>query len=159
MQVFVETPTEATETIPWLAFSTFSVYLPYLTARGIKHKNLRLELSIVKRNYCYTLYTKTIYKAKINIITRKAYNRNQSKFGLLVCTQGCGYLHQSNIRTHGNLTSSNCLVDSRWVVKLTDFGLSKFKSNQQMQIMGDYEKYHRKYAFLPQGKWRSMLMI
>jgi len=37
------------------------------------------------------------------------------------------YLHDSPVRVHGNLKSSNCLVDSRWVVKLADFGLLEFK--------------------------------
>ncbi|CAB0016883.1 unnamed protein product [Nesidiocoris tenuis] len=37
-------------------------------------------------------------------------------------------LHDSSLRFHGNLKSSNCLVDSRWVVKLADFGLKEFKS-------------------------------
>ncbi|ALC44253.1 CG10738 [Drosophila busckii] len=41
--------------------------------------------------------------------------------------RGVIYLHESPIRFHGSLCTSNCLVDSRWVVKLTDFGLFAFK--------------------------------
>jgi Protein tyrosine and serine/threonine kinase len=37
------------------------------------------------------------------------------------------YLHDSSIRCHGNLCTANCLIDSRWVVKLSDFGLYAFK--------------------------------
>ena len=33
------------------------------------------------------------------------------------------FLHSSDIRSHGNLKSSNCVVDSRFVLKITDFGL------------------------------------
>ncbi|XP_057376143.1 atrial natriuretic peptide receptor 1-like [Daphnia carinata] len=33
------------------------------------------------------------------------------------------YIHSSEIRSHGNLKSSNCVVDSRFVLKVTDFGL------------------------------------
>lgn len=33
------------------------------------------------------------------------------------------YLHSSDIRSHGNVKSSNCVVDSRFVLKVTDFGL------------------------------------
>ncbi|XP_019756658.1 guanylate cyclase 32E isoform X2 [Dendroctonus ponderosae] len=41
--------------------------------------------------------------------------------------RGMIYLHESPIRFHGALNSANCLVDSRWVVKLSDFGLREFK--------------------------------
>ena len=33
------------------------------------------------------------------------------------------FLHDSPIRSHGNLKTSNCLVNSRWVLKISDFGL------------------------------------
>lgn len=44
--------------------------------------------------------------------------------------KGIIYLHDSDIVSHGNLRSSNCLVDSRWVCQLTDFGLHEFKMGQ-----------------------------
>ncbi|XP_060759987.1 guanylyl cyclase C [Neoarius graeffei] len=36
--------------------------------------------------------------------------------------KGMSYLHSSNLRTHGRLKSTNCVVDNRMVVKITDFG-------------------------------------
>lgn len=41
------------------------------------------------------------------------------------------YLHESPLRVHGNLCTSNCLIDSRWVVKLSDFGLYAFKKGEK----------------------------
>lgn len=41
--------------------------------------------------------------------------------------RGMIYLHDSPLRFHGTLRTSNCLIDSRWVVKLSDFGLYAFK--------------------------------
>ncbi|BFZ18151.1 hypothetical protein BsWGS_21190 [Bradybaena similaris] len=38
--------------------------------------------------------------------------------------RGMSFIHDSELIYHGNLKSSNCLVDSRWTLKLTDFGLS-----------------------------------
>uniref|UniRef100_A0A672ZNQ2 Guanylyl cyclase C n=1 Tax=Sphaeramia orbicularis TaxID=375764 RepID=A0A672ZNQ2_9TELE len=36
--------------------------------------------------------------------------------------KGMSYLHSSNIGVHGRLKSTNCVVDNRMVVKITDFG-------------------------------------
>ena len=38
------------------------------------------------------------------------------------------YLHSSSIGYHGNLKSTNCVVDSRFVLKLTDFGLKSLRN-------------------------------
>ncbi|XP_058979391.1 atrial natriuretic peptide receptor 1 isoform X1 [Musca domestica] len=37
--------------------------------------------------------------------------------------RGMQFLHNSDIKAHGNLKSSNCVVDSRFVLKICDFGL------------------------------------
>ncbi|KAI4816533.1 hypothetical protein KUCAC02_008856, partial [Chaenocephalus aceratus] len=43
--------------------------------------------------------------------------------------KGMNYLHNSYISCHGNLKSSNCVVDSRFVLKITDYGLASFRSS------------------------------
>ncbi|CAG2105133.1 unnamed protein product [Medioppia subpectinata] len=52
---------------------------------------------------------------------------------------GMYYLHNSEHVYHGRLKSSNCLVDSRFCVKLTDFGLRKFKEEAGYQTTGESE--------------------
>lgn len=37
--------------------------------------------------------------------------------------QGLEFLHNSPLGLHGALCAENCVIDSRWTVKLTDFGL------------------------------------
>ena len=37
--------------------------------------------------------------------------------------QGMHYIHSSPIEVHGRLTSSRCVIDSRFVLKITGFGL------------------------------------
>lgn len=37
------------------------------------------------------------------------------------------YLHSSNIRFHGSLHSRSCVIDSRFVLKVTNFGLQSLK--------------------------------
>ncbi|CAG5910418.1 unnamed protein product [Menidia menidia] len=42
--------------------------------------------------------------------------------------KGMSYLHASDIQVHGRLKSTNCVVDNRMVVKITDFGCNAFLS-------------------------------
>ncbi|KAH3831132.1 hypothetical protein DPMN_104394 [Dreissena polymorpha] len=37
--------------------------------------------------------------------------------------QGMVYLHASPLHVHGRLTSTNCVIDSRFLLKITDYGL------------------------------------
>lgn len=39
------------------------------------------------------------------------------------------FIHNSVIVSHGKLKSSNCVVDKRFVLKITDYGLSSFRSD------------------------------
>ncbi|RWS01832.1 atrial natriuretic peptide receptor 1-like isoform X3, partial [Dinothrombium tinctorium] len=45
--------------------------------------------------------------------------------------KGMSYLHSSDIKSHGNLKSSNCVVDSRFVLKITDFGLHSLRGSDE----------------------------
>uniref|UniRef100_A0AAR2JY99 Guanylate cyclase n=1 Tax=Pygocentrus nattereri TaxID=42514 RepID=A0AAR2JY99_PYGNA len=47
--------------------------------------------------------------------------------------KGMAFLHNSVIISHGNLKSSNCLVDSRFVVKITDYGLASFRKENNLE--------------------------
>jgi len=57
--------------------------------------------------------------------------------------QGMSYLHGSDIKSHGNLKSSNCVVDSRFVLKLTDFGLPMLRARSDLQAAEDAYVYYR----------------
>uniref|UniRef100_A0A9J8C5C4 Guanylate cyclase n=1 Tax=Cyprinus carpio carpio TaxID=630221 RepID=A0A9J8C5C4_CYPCA len=54
--------------------------------------------------------------------------------------KGMAFLHNSVIVSHGNLKSSNCVVDSRFVLKITDYGLSSIRTES------DTEDAHSHYA-------------
>uniref|UniRef100_A0A0R3VYV4 Guanylate cyclase n=1 Tax=Taenia asiatica TaxID=60517 RepID=A0A0R3VYV4_TAEAS len=39
--------------------------------------------------------------------------------------RGMEYLHSTSLKAHGRLKSTNCVVNRRWVLKITDFGVPK----------------------------------
>ncbi|XP_015787286.1 atrial natriuretic peptide receptor 1-like [Tetranychus urticae] len=50
--------------------------------------------------------------------------------------EGMGYLHSSPIQFHGNLNSSNCIINERFTVKITDYGIREFR--KQIDRMEDF---------------------
>lgn len=46
--------------------------------------------------------------------------------------RGARHLHASPLRLHGRLTSRACQVDSRWVLRISDYGLPAFYHAQQL---------------------------
>lgn len=58
------------------------------------------------------------------------------------------FLQNSPVQLHGNLKSSNVLIDSHWTCKLTDHGLFLFKEGQEIDVeAGEDSKYYGKYIF------------
>lgn len=54
------------------------------------------------------------------------------------------YIHNSKLNTHGSLKSSNCLVDNRWMLKVTDYGLCRFSDHAGTEDDDDDEE-HQQY--------------
>ncbi|XP_041356233.1 atrial natriuretic peptide receptor 1-like [Gigantopelta aegis] len=75
--------------------------------------------------------------------------------------RGMAYLHTSEIKSHGRLKSTNCVIDSRFVVKITDFGLHRLRDSPEIMDHNSFA-YHesklwtapellRSYDRLPEG--------
>uniref|UniRef100_A0A8C2E1W6 Guanylate cyclase n=1 Tax=Cyprinus carpio TaxID=7962 RepID=A0A8C2E1W6_CYPCA len=62
--------------------------------------------------------------------------------------KGMVFLHNSVIVSHGNLKSSNCVVDSRFVLKITDYGLESFHKENNLEDM--HALYARKLWTAPE---------
>ncbi|XP_069482876.1 atrial natriuretic peptide receptor 2 [Ambystoma mexicanum] len=62
--------------------------------------------------------------------------------------KGMAFLHNSLIESHGSLKSSNCVVDSRFVLKITDYGLASFRSSCDTE--DSYALYAKKLWTAPE---------
>lgn len=80
---------------------------------------------------------------------------------------GMNYLHRSPIKSHGALKSSNCLVDSRFAVKIADYGLHFLReydadpdiSNEDSDYYWRSEFYYPKHLFLERFECRPSIVI
>ncbi|XP_069105183.1 retinal guanylyl cyclase 2-like [Argopecten irradians] len=48
--------------------------------------------------------------------------------------RGLRFIHSTPIHFHGSVKSRNCVIDSRWVLKLTDFGMIGFRERAKLNI-------------------------
>ncbi|KAF1766916.1 hypothetical protein GCK72_006874 [Caenorhabditis remanei] len=53
---------------------------------------------------------------------------------------GLEYLHSSPVGCHGRLKSTNCLIDGRWMVRLSSFGLRELRSEESWQREEDVQE-------------------
>lgn len=60
--------------------------------------------------------------------------------------QGMVYLHDSPIRCHGSLKSSNVLIDSHWICKIGDTSMPVFREGERINH-GKHAQYYRKDKF------------
>lgn len=56
--------------------------------------------------------------------------------------QGMSYLHSSKTEVHGRLKSTNCVVDNRMVVKITDFGCNSILPPRKGKKMPNWTLLH-----------------
>lgn len=67
------------------------------------------------------------------------------------------FLHNGAICSHGNLKSSNCVVDGRFVLKITDYGLESFRDPEPEQGHTLYaSEPHMTLTLNPYGKHNPM---
>jgi atrial natriuretic peptide receptor A len=48
--------------------------------------------------------------------------------------RGMQFISKSQIKSHGRLKSSNCVIDNRWTVKITDYGLPSIRLGQEKDV-------------------------
>ncbi|XP_014244196.1 receptor-type guanylate cyclase Gyc76C-like [Cimex lectularius] len=64
--------------------------------------------------------------------------------------KGMIYIHSSTLGVHGNLKSSNCVVTSRWVLQVADFGLHELKNCPENDSIGEHQYYRSQLWVAPE---------
>ncbi|XP_030761809.1 receptor-type guanylate cyclase Gyc76C-like isoform X2 [Sitophilus oryzae] len=64
--------------------------------------------------------------------------------------KGMLYLHNSMLGCHGNLKSSNCVVTSRWVLQVADFGLAEMRHCAENDSIGEHQYYQSLFWKAPE---------
>ncbi|KAF5298140.1 hypothetical protein FQA39_LY02564 [Lamprigera yunnana] len=64
--------------------------------------------------------------------------------------KGMLYIHNSMLIAHGNLKSSNCVVTSRWVLQITDFGLAEMRHCAENESVGEHQYYRNLFWKAPE---------
>jgi guanylate cyclase len=64
--------------------------------------------------------------------------------------KGMLYIHNSMLVCHGNLKSSNCVVTSRWVLQVTDFGLAEMRHCAENDSIGEHQYYRSLFWKAPE---------
>ncbi|XP_059218039.1 receptor-type guanylate cyclase Gyc76C isoform X1 [Stomoxys calcitrans] len=64
--------------------------------------------------------------------------------------KGMIYIHNSSLVFHGNLKSSNCVVTSRWMLQVTDFGLHDLRHCAESESIGEHQHYRNQFWKAPE---------
>ncbi|XP_035221552.1 atrial natriuretic peptide receptor 1-like [Stegodyphus dumicola] len=107
-----------------------SLLLDLKLMREMTHENLLrfVGLSITEPNFAI-VYDYATRGSLFDILANQAINIDWV-FSCSIITdiaEGMNFIHSSKIEYHGCLSSENCLIDGRFVVKLSDYGLRELK--------------------------------
>uniref|UniRef100_A0A1L8DJE6 Guanylate cyclase n=2 Tax=Nyssomyia neivai TaxID=330878 RepID=A0A1L8DJE6_9DIPT len=64
--------------------------------------------------------------------------------------KGMIYIHNSALIFHGNLKSSNCVVTSRWMLQVSDFGLHDLRHCAENESIGEHQHYRSQFWRAPE---------
>ncbi|CAI2325336.1 unnamed protein product [Caenorhabditis sp. 36 PRJEB53466] len=100
--------------------------------RQLAHPNVNNFLGIIVNTYSVTVVREYCSKGSLHDILR---NENLKLDHMYVASfvddlvKGMCYIHDSEIKMHGNLKTTNCLITSRWTVQIADFGLREARDS------------------------------
>ncbi|CAC5423154.1 Guanylate cyclase soluble subunit beta-2,Soluble guanylate cyclase gcy-31,Soluble guanylate cyclase gcy-35,Head-specific guanylate cyclase,Receptor-type guanylate cyclase gcy-28,Soluble guanylate cyclase gcy-36,Guanylate cyclase soluble subunit alpha-1,Retinal guanylyl cyclase 2,Heat-stable enterotoxin receptor,Soluble guanylate cyclase 88E,Guanylate cyclase soluble subunit beta-1,Guanylate cyclase soluble subunit alpha-2 [Mytilus coruscus] len=95
------------------------------TLLGIKHTNVTSLIGMCTEPGNISVIWEHCAKGRLCDILENDDIKLDTMFKLSLAIdicKGLEYIYKSDLKYHGNLKSTNCVVDSRWTCKLSDFG-------------------------------------
>lgn len=130
--------------------------------REIRHDNINLFLGAAIEPMRILLLTDYCAKGSLyDIVENEDIKLDKLFIASLVhdLIKGMLYIHSSVLVCHGNLKSSNCVVTSRWVLKITDFGLHELRHSAESGSIGEHQYFRNQFWKAPELLRDSCLSI
>ncbi|XP_076308629.1 atrial natriuretic peptide receptor 1-like [Tachypleus tridentatus] len=124
---------------------TRNILLQLKQVRDITHENLVRFIGLCPEEPNVSLLTEHCSRGTLRDLLSNDSMKIDWPFRFSIISdivEGLLFIHQSGILYHGRLRSKNCLIDTRFVVKLTEFGLRSLW-NQQRQAFINPKILHR----------------
>ncbi|CAK9802664.1 Retinal guanylyl cyclase 2 [Anthophora quadrimaculata] len=106
-----------------------------VTIHGLRHENLNPLIGCLNEPARPCLVYEYCSRGSLEDVLVQDEIKLDWSFRLSLLTdlvRGMRYLHGTPVRVHGYLTSRNCVIDARWVLKVTDYGLPTFYEAQNI---------------------------
>ncbi|KAG8008766.1 Guanylate cyclase 2G [Nibea albiflora] len=119
-------------------FQRPSIIAEFNVMKEMKHENLVQFFGVCIESPNVCLVIQYCRKGSLKDVLRASDVELDGMFKLSFAydiVNGMEFIHKSNLKFHGNLKPSTCLVDSRLQIKLSGFGLWEFKYGGKNKIM------------------------
>uniref|UniRef100_A0A4W6BJ88 Guanylate cyclase n=1 Tax=Lates calcarifer TaxID=8187 RepID=A0A4W6BJ88_LATCA len=124
----------------WLKkIPSFRSVLSLVQLREMRHENLNLYLGLFLDSGIFALVVEHCPRGSLSDLLSDSNMRLDWMFKsslLMDLIKGMKYLHLRGL-SHGRLKSTNCLVDGRFVLKITDYGLPMILHSQSLSLPDD----------------------
>ncbi|XP_056152688.1 guanylate cyclase 2G-like [Lampris incognitus] len=131
-----------------------SILAEFKMMKEMKHENLVQFFGVCTEPPNICLITQYCKKGSLKDIQRASDIELDWLFKLSFAydiVNGMEFIHKSNMKSHGNLKPSTCLVDSRLQIKLSGFGLWEFKHGTKNRlILLENPEYEELYWTAPE---------